>query len=73
MIWTSLFSRDESEANFPVLETWDSDEHQSILPPFVDIAGSSGRQLEGFIDVAHFAWVHNKAFADRDQSSSAKI
>ena len=66
LVWTSLFSRDESEANFPVLETWDSDEHQSILPPFVDIAGSSGRQLEGFIDVAHFAWVHNKAFADRD-------
>lgn len=66
LIWTSLFSRDESEANFPILETWNTVEHQSILPPFVDIAGSSGRQLEGFIDVAHFAWVHHKAFADRE-------
>ncbi len=66
LIWTSLFSRNESAANFPVLDTWDTAEHQSILPPFVDIAGSSGRQLEGFIDVAHFAWVHHNAFADRD-------
>ena len=65
LIWTSLFSRNESEANFPILETWDSVEHQSILPPYVDIQGSSGRQLEGFIDVAHFAWVHHEAFADR--------
>jgi vanillate O-demethylase monooxygenase subunit len=36
----------------------------SHLPPYVDIAGSSGRQLEGFIDVAHFAWVHHEAFAE---------
>ncbi len=38
-----------------MLETWDDADHQAILPPYVDIAGSSGRQLEGFIDVAHFA------------------
>lgn len=66
LIWTSILSRDETKANFPILDTWDQPEHQAILPPFVDIAGSSGRQLEGFIDVAHFAWVHNRAFANRD-------
>ncbi|WP_104505477.1 aromatic ring-hydroxylating oxygenase subunit alpha [Acinetobacter indicus] len=66
LVWTSLFGRDEQTANFPVLDTWEDAEHQSILPPCVDIAGSSGRQLEGFIDVAHFAWVHHQAFADRD-------
>lgn len=66
LIWTSLFNRDQSETNFPVLETWDAEGHQTILPPFVDINGSSGRQLEGFIDVAHFAWVHHQAFADRE-------
>ena len=27
-----------------------------------------GRQVEGFIDVAHFAWIHHEAFADRDNS-----
>lgn len=66
LVWTSLCGRDQSLANFPVLDTWQTDEHQAILPPYVDIAGSSGRQLEGFIDVAHFAWVHHQAFADRD-------
>lgn len=66
LVWTSLFGRDESRANFPNLDTWGTEEHQSILPPFVDIAGSSGRQLEGFIDVAHFAWVHHASFADEE-------
>lgn len=66
LVWTSIFSRDESSANFPELDTWDMTEHQSILPPYVDIAGSSGRQLEGFIDVAHFAWVHQQSFATRE-------
>ncbi len=65
-MWTSILGRDESAANFPALDTWDSNQHQAILPPYVDIAGSSGRQLEGFIDVAHFAWVHHEAFADRE-------
>ena len=66
LVWTSVHGRDFEHNNIPVLDTWDNAEHQSILPPFVDIAGSSGRQLEGFIDVAHFAWVHHEAFANRD-------
>ena len=66
LIWTSLFNRNEENAHFPVLDTWDQHEHQSILPPSLDIAGSSGRQLEGFIDVAHFAWVHHESFAERE-------
>ena len=65
LVWTTLTGSLNS-AQLPVLDTWDSPQHQSILPPFVDIAGSSGRQLEGFIDVAHFAWVHHQAFADRN-------
>jgi len=63
LLWTSLHSL---EPILPELPTWDDPEHQAILPPIVDIAGSSGRQLEGFIDVAHFAWVHHEAFADRN-------
>lgn len=62
LLWTSLHSL---EPKLPELPTWDNPTHQAILPPTVDIAGSSGRQLEGFIDVAHFAWVHHEAFADR--------
>lgn len=66
LIWTSIQNRDVESAHFPVLDTWEDPTHQAILPPYVDIAGSSGRQLEGFIDVAHFAWVHHEAFASRE-------
>ncbi len=62
LLWTSLHS---TEPQLPELPTWTDPAYQAILPPVVDIAGSSGRQLEGFIDVAHFAWVHHEAFADR--------
>lgn len=68
LVWTSLLNRDINTANLPILDTWDHDSHQAILPPFLDISGSSGRQLEGFIDVAHFAWVHHEAFADRENA-----
>ena len=61
LIWTSLHA---IEPNLPPLPTWHQAGHQAILPPAVDIAGASGRQLEGFIDVAHFAWVHSDSFAD---------
>ncbi|MDU4315859.1 MAG: molybdenum cofactor-independent xanthine hydroxylase subunit HpxD, partial [Klebsiella michiganensis] len=28
--------------------------------------GFAGRQVEGFLDVAHFAWIHTDTFADPD-------
>lgn len=42
----------------------DDPPYQPILPPPVDIADSAGRQVEGFVDVAHVAFVHHEAFAD---------
>ncbi len=30
--------------------------------------GSAGRQMEGFLDVAHFAWVHTDTFGDRNNA-----
>ncbi|AOA58087.1 Rieske 2Fe-2S domain-containing protein [Acinetobacter larvae] len=68
LVWTSLLARDVDNAVLPYMPTWQQPDQQSILPPYVDIAGSSGRQLEGFIDVAHFAWVHHQAFADRNNA-----
>ncbi|USK60576.1 aromatic ring-hydroxylating dioxygenase subunit alpha [Peribacillus asahii] len=65
LVWTSLAGEEE---NIPPLEVWDDEEYLNILPPFIDIAGSAGRQMEGFLDVAHFAWVHSKSFADRNNA-----
>ncbi|MED4853517.1 amidohydrolase family protein [Caldifermentibacillus hisashii] len=54
--------------NLPPFPVWDDDEFQNILPPTLEINGNAGRQIEGFLDVAHFAWVHANSFADRENS-----
>ncbi len=64
LIWTCLdpSGTDPRIPPFP----WDRPDVQSILLPHVDIAAAAGRQIEGFLDVAHFAWVHRETFADAD-------
>ena len=65
LVWTCLDPQD-GEPALPPFPEWGDPSFQPILPPFVDIAASAGRQLEGFVDVAHFAWVHHETFADPD-------
>ncbi len=62
LVWTCL-NPDGHSAISP-MPTWYDEAHQQVLPPSVDILGSAGRQVEGFVDVAHFAFVHHEAFAD---------
>lgn len=64
LIWTCLMPN--ASAQIPPMASWTDPSFQPILPPFVDIHASAGRQVEGFIDVAHFAFVHHEAFADPD-------
>lgn len=62
LVWTCLSPNEESA--IPPMDAWDDPSFETILPPYVDIGGSPARQVEGFVDVAHFAFVHDKAFAD---------
>ncbi|MBS1017561.1 aromatic ring-hydroxylating dioxygenase subunit alpha [Gluconobacter cerinus] len=62
LIWTCL--RPEGEINLPPMPHWDDPAFQQITCPSIDIKGFAGRQVEGFIDVAHFAFVHTETFAD---------
>jgi phenylpropionate dioxygenase-like ring-hydroxylating dioxygenase large terminal subunit len=62
LIWVSLGGGKQPLPDFPA---WNTDGFQQILPPSIDIKASAGRQTEGFIDVAHFAWIHHQSFADR--------
>lgn len=63
LVWTCLDpAAGEAPPENPL---WDDPSFQRIVCPPIDIAGSAGRQTEGFIDVAHFAWVHHETFADR--------
>ena len=65
LVWTTL-TGDGSNANLPRIPEWNQSDYQPILPNSMDINAAIGRQMEGFLDVAHFAWVHHKAFASRD-------
>ncbi|TXK71914.1 aromatic ring-hydroxylating dioxygenase subunit alpha [Paenibacillus sp. N3.4] len=65
LIWTSLSS---SEEQIPVFPGWEDPDFLNVLPPSFDIAGSAGRQLEGFLDVSHFAYVHTETFGDRNNT-----
>ncbi len=64
LIWTSLAP--EGEPALPDFHEWDDPDYVRVLPDSVDIRAAAGRQLEGFLDVAHFAWIHTKSFADRN-------
>jgi vanillate O-demethylase monooxygenase subunit len=66
LIWTCLAP--DGPPVLPPLAEWDEPGYEKILPPHVDISGSPARQVEGFIDVAHFAFVHDKAFADPENA-----
>ncbi len=62
LVWTCL---DPSAGiDIPAMPHWDEPGFQQINCPPVDIAGFAGRQVEGFLDVAHFAFIHTATFAD---------
>lgn len=65
LIWTCLGGAPEQIPSFPA---WDDPDYINILIPSFDIAGSSGRQMEGFLDVSHFAYVHTATFGDRNNT-----
>lgn len=62
LVWTSLGGGEQYP--LPDLHEWDAPDYQQILPDAVDLNAAAGRQMEGFLDVAHFAWVHTNTFGD---------
>lgn len=68
LVWVRLAGPEAGEPAIIAFPEWDDPAFQPILCPAIDIAGSAGRQVEGFLDVAHFAWVHHETFADRDDA-----
>jgi vanillate O-demethylase monooxygenase subunit len=64
LVWVCLAPTGDAIPDIPVMPSWDDPDFQQIICPNFDIAGFAGRQVEGFIDVAHFAWIHTATFAD---------
>ena len=61
LIWITLGSGD---APFPVFEAWDDPDYLRVLPEALDLNAAAGRQVEGFLDVGHFAFVHTETFGE---------
>jgi phenylpropionate dioxygenase-like ring-hydroxylating dioxygenase large terminal subunit len=71
LVWTSLRPVSEPQgavSGVPPMPHWDDPDYQRITCPSLDIFGFAGRQLEGFIDVAHFGFVHKDTFGDPDNT-----
>lgn len=70
LVWTCLRPDDaEGRANtIPAMPHWDEPAFQQIVCPWIDIFGFAGRQMEGFLDVAHFAFVHTATFGDANNA-----
>jgi phenylpropionate dioxygenase-like ring-hydroxylating dioxygenase large terminal subunit len=64
LIWTRLAP--EGDTPFPNFDEWDDPAYLQVLPDSVALNASAGRQMEGFLDVSHFAFVHIKTFGERN-------
>jgi phenylpropionate dioxygenase-like ring-hydroxylating dioxygenase large terminal subunit len=64
LIWTRLV--DNGPSSFPDFNEWDNPDYLQVLPNSVELNASAGRQIEGFLDVSHFAFVHVGTFGELD-------
>lgn len=64
LIWTRLM--DSGASLFPDFHEWDDPNYLQVLPNSVELDASAGRQIEGFLDVSHFAFVHVGTFGELD-------
>lgn len=63
LVWTRLV--DDGPRSLPVFDEWYDSDYLQVLPNSVELDASAGRQIEGFLDVGHFAFVHVETFGDR--------
>ncbi len=69
LVWTCLASRATDpveDAVIPPVPHWGDEGYQQVTCPAFDVAAFAGRQVEGFLDVAHFGFVHEASFGDPD-------
>jgi phenylpropionate dioxygenase-like ring-hydroxylating dioxygenase large terminal subunit len=64
LVWVRLV--DDGPRELPEMDEWDDAAYLKVLPDSVDIAAACGRQVEGFLDVSHFAFVHAESFGEPD-------
>lgn len=66
LVWTRLL--DNGPVPFPALAEWEDADYIRVLPESIDLDAAAGRQVEGFLDVAHFAFIHANSFGESDNT-----
>jgi vanillate O-demethylase monooxygenase subunit len=64
LVWVRLV--DNGPLPLPEMKEFEDPDYLPVLPDSVDIEAAAGRQIEGFIDVSHFAFVHKESFGEPD-------
>lgn len=64
LVWVRL--ADNGPQDLPEMAEWDDPAYLQVHLDSVDIKAAAGRQVEGFIDVSHFAFIHKESFGEPD-------
>jgi phenylpropionate dioxygenase-like ring-hydroxylating dioxygenase large terminal subunit len=64
LVWVRLVPGPDE--GFPEFSEWSDKSYLQVLPESVHLRASAGRQVEGFLDVSHFAFVHTGTFGEPD-------
>jgi vanillate O-demethylase monooxygenase subunit len=64
LIWVRLV--DNGPQPLPVFDEWHDPDYVQVNLDSVAIEAAAGRQVEGFLDVSHFAFVHKGSFGEPD-------
>jgi phenylpropionate dioxygenase-like ring-hydroxylating dioxygenase large terminal subunit len=62
LVWVRL--KDDGPRELPELVEWDDPDYLQVRLDGVDIKAAAGRQVEGFLDVSHFAFIHKESFGE---------
>jgi phenylpropionate dioxygenase-like ring-hydroxylating dioxygenase large terminal subunit len=62
LIWVRLVA--DRDVPFPEFSEWSDPAFVQVLPDAVELFAAAGRQLEGFLDVSHFAFIHQATFGE---------
>jgi vanillate O-demethylase monooxygenase subunit len=64
LVWVRLV--DNGPQPLPEMDEWNDPEYLRVRLDSVDIKAAAGRQVEGFLDVGHFAFIHKESFGEPD-------
>ena len=64
LIWVRLL--DNGPLPLPAFDEWEDPDYVQVQLESVAIEAAAGRQVEGFLDVSHFAFVHKESFGEPD-------